>query len=280
LLKGLLMADFQLPDLEGKVASQKAARSGFNEAQAGQEADYLGRYTGAIQGQEGMGALSKRLGEELGLPTLQANAQKLQETIRNLPTTYGKATRGFDVNANQLARIIGTQTAKLSPAAEAAQNAASAATAQRNEQIGFAQADQAKELLPYQTEGTLLQNRLAREATGFSEDNGRELDAIISKMNAGITLSEGEKNRANALAVAEMNFNNQLKLNEQQAKLSGSGQPNTQVMETWGKKYLIDSGTGKIISTYGSGNATPVYKPSYTPNLNGNASQNGQSVWK
>lgn len=272
------MADMSLiPDLEGKVAQQKSARTALNTAQNAQEQDYLNRYSGAIGGQESMEALSKRLGDELGLPTLQQNALKLRETIRNLPTTYGKATRGFDVNQNQLDRIVGKETARLSPAMATAEEALASATGTLDKRIGFAQTDQAKALLPYQTESTLLQNRLAREATGFSEDNGRELDALISKMNAGITLSEGEKNRANALAVAEMNFNNQLKLQEQQQKFSTTNQtPNTQIVESGGKKYLIDSGSGKIISTYGTSGGGATYKP----NLNGNMSVGGQSVWR
>jgi hypothetical protein len=174
--------------------------------QAGQQSDFLNRYTSAIKGQEGSSAMATRIGNELGVPQLQANAQSLNQTLFNLPSTYSAATTGRDVNANQLSRIVGTKQVELSPAAALATQNAQQAQSNLNTRMGYEQADQSKALLPYQTEQQLLTDRLTRESTGYSAANQSILDSIIAKMNAGVTLSEGEKTRAQQLAVQEMQY--------------------------------------------------------------------------
>ena len=211
------MAD--APDLNQISAltdAQKANTASFLGGQNAETADFLKRYTGAITAQPSMSALATRIGGELGLPQLQANSQSLQNTLFNLPSTYSKATTGYDVNANQLARIIGQKQSEIAPAASLAQSNLQNAQNTLTTRLGYEQADQNKQLLPYQTEQNLLSDRLARETTLFSQDNQRELDGLITKINAGITLSEGEKNRAQQLALAEQSYQNQLKLQQNQ----------------------------------------------------------------
>jgi len=184
--------------------------------------DFLDRFKGAIGNQETTTAMAGRLGNELGLPTLQKNAQSLNQNLLDLPETYGSASRGFDVNANQLQRIVGTKQAELSPFAQRATEQAQNAQNSVNTLLGYGQADQAKALMPYQTEQSFLTDRLARETTMFSQENENELNAIMDKVRNGIALSEGEKNRANALAVAEQSYQNQRKLNDQTAAQSSN----------------------------------------------------------
>ncbi len=100
-------------------------------------------------------------------------------------------------------RTIGQKQSEIAPAAELAQQNLGSAEGQLSTRLGYGQADQAKQLLPYQSEQGLLSERMARETTGYTSVMQGELDAIISKMNAGITISEGEKNRAATLAAAE-----------------------------------------------------------------------------
>src|SRR5205085_1881136 len=130
-------------------------------------------------------------------------------TVFQLPQTYSAATRGFDVNSNQLARIVGLKQSELAPSAELAQQNAGNAENAVNTKLGYATAEQNKQLLPYQSEQTLLSDRLARESSMFSQANQQELDSIIAKINAGVTLSEGESDRANKLAMAEKQYQSQ-----------------------------------------------------------------------
>lgn len=209
------MADY---DLNAPVATTQAQKAATGTLLAGQDArtgDFLGRYTGAINSQPSTSAIASRIGDELGLPTLQANARSLNTTLFNLPTTYSKATTGFDVNANQLARIVGQKQSELAPAAGLATQNALDAEKSINTRLGYETRDQDRALLPYQSEQTLLADRLARETSLYSQDNENELNAIISKMQAGIQISEAEKSRAQQLAMAEKEYQNQLSLQKQ-----------------------------------------------------------------
>ena len=255
------MADtVNLNSLTDLNASQRAGTTNLLNSQSTADSDYLKKYTDFLNSQEGASAMAGRIGGELGIPTLQANATMLRNTLTNLPSTYSKAMTGYDVNANQLSRVIGQKSSELSPMVTTAENSLQNAQSNLNTQMGYEQTDQAKQLLPYQTEKDLLTDRQARETTLYSQDNQNELNGLISKLNMGITLSEGEKNRANALAVQEASYQNQLKLAQYQTSVTPAQttQPNTQVIESGGQKYLIDSGTGKIISKYGTATSSGI----------------------
>ena len=65
-------------------------------------------------------------------------------------------------------------------------------------------------MLPFERGFDLLQQRQAREFTGYTTNNQLELDRLLANMSAGVTLTEGEKTRANQLAIAEAGYRNQL----------------------------------------------------------------------
>jgi len=235
--------------------TQGVAGSQLIKNQGESEADFLKRYNATISGQEGSQAMATRIGNELGIPSLQANATLYRNTLTNLPSTYSKATTGYDVNANQLSRIIGQKSSELSPLVATTENSLAGAQNTLGQRMGYELTDQSKALLPFQTEQDLMKDRFARETSMFSVQSQNELNSLIAKINAGITLSEGEKNRANALAVAENNYQNSLKLqNSKPAEADG-----TQIVEVGGQKYLINSRTGAIVSKYGA--ATPEKTP-------------------
>lgn len=237
-----------IPDFEAKNAQIKQGNQQFIANQANQSNDFLNRFRGAIGGQEKTSAMAGRIGQELGLPTLQKNAFMLNQTVDALPQTIQDATQGFDVNQNQMDRMIGNKLAKLSPLAQRATAQAQNAQQSLDTQMGYAQQDQNRELMPYNTEQSMLSDRMARETTLYSQANQQELDGLIQKMNAGITLSEGEKNRAAQLAASEKQYELQKESLNQQKQ--ANNKPNTQIINQGGKQFLIDSGTGKIISTY------------------------------
>lgn len=240
------------PDLNAPVQAAQAQKGQLDSlygAQRGETGDYLSRLSGFVNNRPTSQALSERIGGELGLPQLRGNSQALNQTLFNLPQTYSKATSGFNVNQNQLDRAVGTKQAQLAPAAALASQNTLNAENQLTQRMGYEQQDFQNNLIPYQSEQGLLSDRLSRESTGYSNQMQNELTAIISKMNGGITLSEGEKNRANQLAVAEQNFQHSMELQKQSQGAAGA---NTQVIDVGGHKKLINTQTGQVIQDLGS----------------------------
>jgi S-adenosylmethionine synthetase len=235
--------DINLNELTDTVAKQRAGTSGFLAGQDVTSADYLKRYTDFINSQEGATAMAGRIGSELGIPTLQANATQLRNTLTNLPSTYSKATTGYDVNANQLARIIGQKSSELSPAVTTAETSLANAENVLGQRMGYEQTDQAKALLPYTAEQNMLNDRLARETTLYTQDNQNELNALITKIQSGITLSEGEKNRANQLAIQEKSYQNALEV--QKSKNAGQAPISTDTGD-----WMWDNQSGTWVPVY------------------------------
>ena len=95
----------------------------------------------------------------------------LRNTLTNLPNTYSKATTGFDVNANQLQRIIGTKAGQLAPTMDVAERALSSAESVLDKRLGYAQNDWVRELMPMQTEQDFMRERFSRETTGYSQQS-------------------------------------------------------------------------------------------------------------
>lgn len=222
-----------------KAAANRSDLTSLFGTQRGEDADYLARYRAAIAAMPSTASLAKSIGGELGIDALRGNAQNLNNTLFQIPGTYTKATTGFGVNANQLSRIIGTKQTELAPSAALAAQNAQAAEGNLNTRLGYEKADQERALLPFEKESSMLETRHAREATGYTTAMQGELDAIIAKMNAGVTLSEGEKNRANQLSIAEKGYSNQLEL----AKL----QNKNNYMTVGEGSTVIDPATGKVI---------------------------------
>jgi hypothetical protein len=208
------------------IAAQKAAGTQLMAGQKAETAGLLGRYTGAIGGQETMSALAARLGQEQGLPTLRINSNRLNDTLRNIPSVVTNAARGNEVSQNQADRMISNQQQKISPFAQEATRQTQNAQDTVNTQMGYEQADQAKALMPYTMEQSLASERWARETTMFTTQNQNELDALMNKISSGVTLTEGEQTRANQLAIAEKGYQNALKIAE---------------MDNSTKRYVADS---------------------------------------
>jgi hypothetical protein len=263
------MADVDLNALTNLTTQQRAGTQNFLAGQNTTSADYLKRYTDFINSQEGSQAAATRIGSELGIPTLQANATMLRNTLTNLPSTYSAATTGREVNANQLSRIIGQKSSELSPLVQTAETSLAGAQGNLATRLGYLSNDQARQLLPYGAEKDLLSERQAREVSLYTADNQNELSSLINKLSMGITLSEGEKNRAQQLAVQEQSYN--------QAKETAKSNPQTQIVTKNGRQLLINSTTGETIRDIGPSAAPSTSSGAYSYLVP--SSQNGQTVW-
>ncbi len=196
-----------------KSANAGQSFANFSSGQYGKMTDFMDRYRMGVAKQEALPHMYQRIGMELGIPNLQQSVNTLGKTYAELPQTYGNATRGFDVNANQLARTISTKAGELAPALQSAQQALSGAQQEAQTRTGYGLAQQQKELEPFKTEQQMLSEFLAREQSGFTTGAQMELDGLLQKLQSGIALTEAEKQRAHQLAQLEKQFeyNKQLK---------------------------------------------------------------------
>lgn len=241
------MPDWSLiPDLSGQANKTTAARQTLNKAQEGQQSDYLSRFRGAIAGQETVPAMYNRIAEETGFNQAAKTNAAMQTQLANLPYTYGKATRGFDVNANQLERLTAQKASELAPTVTAAANQYAASKDMMTALMGATQAQQAKELSSYPVEQQMMSERMAREYSGFDNDAQREYQALVDKMNAGIKLSIAEEDRKAQLEVAKMQYDSAIKV----AELNNANKP--QYSSTTGGA-IYNAMTGKIMSSMGEG---------------------------
>lgn len=191
------------PDLAVKQSND------FKNFYNGQNTDintYLSKLYNFSNSQPTTQGLSDRIAGQLNLPALRASAGQLNQTLYQLPATYSAATTGHNVNANQLAQIVGTKQAQLAPAAALATQNVQAAEGQLTQRLGYENQDYQNRLDSYKTEGSLMNDKLARESTGFGQLQQNELDALVAKVQAGVTLTQGERDRANALAIAEKQY--------------------------------------------------------------------------
>jgi hypothetical protein len=184
--------------------------------QYGKMTDYLTRLREGYAKQEGLPHMYRRIGDELNMPNLQANANTLINQQTMLPETYSKATRGFDVTDNQKNRIISTKAAALAPAVTTAQQALTSAQDEQSRRIMANQEEQRKQLEPLKTEQQMLSEYQAREFSGFTTENEMELNGLTTKLQAGIQLTEAEKGRAQQLLMQEKEFQNSKALAQMQ----------------------------------------------------------------
>ena len=211
------MADYNLNEGVDTVAQQRLKNQQFLTGQNQVTSDFLTKFGNVITGQGTTQGAAERIGGELGLPALRQNAFNLQQQLIDIPEVYKAGTRGFDVNANQLARIINQRSGEIAPLAQRATAQAQFGEQELGTRLGYLQNDWNRQLLPLTTEKDFLADRFAREASMYTQDNQNELNAILDKIKNGITLSEGEKNRAQQLAIAEKGYENALQLAREKA---------------------------------------------------------------
>ena len=213
----LNMAEFDIQpfvqpfDYAGQQREGEQYLAGYGQAISG-----LPSPTGRLQEfQAGLGVpqLQQRvlqlgeLGQALGSQILGQPGQVAGTTRESLVT---EAQRQGLVQAQQrpLYEQLGTVTRGLAtaqPALQAAQQQAGLLTGLQisRDEMG---------LLPFERGFSLLEQRQAREFSGWTTQMSLELDRLVHNQSAGVTLSEGEKNRMNELAVAEKGYEAALNL--------------------------------------------------------------------
>jgi hypothetical protein len=215
------IAGYNFPDFSSYMSGVRSNTSDLLGQQNASVGNYLSNYSAAINNQETVPAMWQRLANETGYNALNKQALDINNQLNYLPQTETAAMKGFDVNNNQLMGDINQQTWKLAPIAQRATAQAQNAANIMGQQISATQAQQQKELTPYTAEGQFLTDYLARQTSMFTQENEMEMNSLVNKMNAGVTLTNAEQQRLNDLKIAEEGYKNKLQLQQMQGTVLG-----------------------------------------------------------
>lgn len=230
-------------------------------------------YAGAIAGQAKVPDLINKYDQQYGVPQMQQQIQQgmaqydaLGNTINNKPNEIAQRSRESILNQGQKDRVVQAESAPLLQqqgllGQTLSRQQANLGVAQGNaaKMVDAAQVQQQKELAPWLQQYSNENVMSSMRTTGWNFENQSELTRLITNAQNGITLSEGEKNRANDLAMKEKEFENNLKV--QNAK--NQNQPGSNYITAGAGTSIFDPSTGKFIGT-------APYKPentggTYTP---------------
>lgn len=162
--------------------------------------DYFNRYTQAVASNPTVTGLYNTANKMFNVPSLANQAAYLQNQVTNVTPQQYQLAKGFDVSEPQVQNAINTNLRFLQPQATAATNQAQTAQQLANQYVQAGISQNQFNLLPIQQQGDVLTQALASAQTGWNQANANELSALQAKMNAGITLSQAEMDRANVLA--------------------------------------------------------------------------------
>jgi len=204
-----------------KITSDLFARRAAKES-AGAEAENaaLNEYKTAIAGQEPLETAYNRYGTELGVPGLTSQLTavrgevfKVKDLLDRLEEDVGARTTGQLMTEAQRRRLLAaegtpleTQLGRLTTGMGEVSGQLSTALEQMKLKLSNLSADQLKNLKPYEAKITAVSNRVARELTGFNQDQENVLSTILSKISRGQQLADQEWQQASSLATSERDF--------------------------------------------------------------------------
>lgn len=218
-----------------------AGGGGFDFSQQQARADdFLGRFRSKVEGFEPLSDVVAREEERLGVPQLRAQNVALQESALDLEGDISKTRRqilaaeddvpqqfsGADLTQSQLNRLVAERQRPLQKqsteqvqtftdlvrVAQRAGISLSQKEAQVAQAMSLAVEEQNRQLLPFQTEASILSEQAAREFSGYTMERQSQLDMLMAKFQLNGQLSLGEQSLANSLALEEERFQNQLAL--------------------------------------------------------------------
>ncbi len=214
----------------------------------------LGGYTQAIQNQTPAIDLMSQARDRYGIPQLnQAYFSGLEQfdalgnQIRGVPESVKQGSQESILTQGQLGRISESRQAPLLEqqgllGQSLGRMGEMLAKAEQFAQtdVGLQQADQAKQLMPWAQAFSNAEILAGMQMTEWSTSNSWELQTLLSKFEAGVQMSENEKNRMHALSMQENEFANtmeQLRFSASQPISMGAG------------SSLINPQTGEVIMT-------------------------------
>jgi len=152
--------------------------------------DFLTRYNTAVP------KIISDVSSKYALPDQQAGVNALNTRIKTLQGNTDNSGAGGFASAGQVDSALNSRY--LPQYSTALSNLTNSTALAQNEEGQLEK--------PYETEASMLNDRLTREMTGFTAEQQNALAALTAKLNAGVTLTKDEMDNANALAVAQEQY--------------------------------------------------------------------------
>jgi hypothetical protein len=232
----------------GTYQSNKAATDAMNASKAAMDTKFaqdrndVNAYNTKFQNT--FDTANNAINEKYQIPNQVAALGALKTRINDLTFNSGNTGQGGYSSNDQVDRAISQNY--LPNYNNAISNLGTSETAANNE-LNTA-------LTPVINEGNTLESRLAREMTGFTQEQQDQLSVLLQKMQGNQALTQQERAQANTLAAQEDDYQHQLEL----LKAKGSD-----YVTVGAGQNLVDPSTGKVIftgpykPTGGSGGTNP-----------------------
>ena len=234
------------------TGASNSVRSGYTSllgSQTGEgptnSADYAKIYADTIAKNPTATDLYSTANSLFNVPNLQKQATYLNNQVTNTaPRAYSLA-RGFDFSEPQVENKINTDLRFLQPQATAATANANTASNLAAQWVNQGMTQNQINLLPVQKQGDMLADALARQSAGFDIAAQNELQGLVAKMNAGVTLSQAEIQRANVLMQAAQSYQQALDVaNIQKQQALGVAQIGNQYQTVPAGNTLVNTFNG------------------------------------
>lgn len=186
-------ADQMAADKQAQAA-QAAKNQAANDARFAQDKTDLTNFNTGFQ--TAVPNIINSTSDKYHLGDLLGQTNDLGTRVKDLQTNmYGTGAGGY-ANSGQVDKAISTNY--LPRYQQAVTNL--------NNGTQLAQGEENMQITPYTTEATLLNERLARESTAYSQEQQKELDTLVAQMNAGVQLTDAQIQQATTLATAEQHY--------------------------------------------------------------------------
>ena len=219
------------------AATQKSEYNAMIAKQNAEQEGLFGQYDTAIKGQETMSDAYKRLSGEAGLPDVQKQLDifktqiyGIKDILDRLDENVTSRIAGRDVSEAQRQRIVTAEgnplqqnLSRFGTAMAPLEERMTAGTNLVTTQLGLLNQDQATALKPLELRINAINDRFAREITGFTTNKETELTGLLDQIQRGRELEDREWQRVQDLAKEERDFQHSLALTRASASASNSG---------------------------------------------------------
>jgi hypothetical protein len=212
----------------------------FNyEQQRAEDSNYLSGFSNFLNGQEKLPALQQRYENRYGIPDLQENYLRQKETqdmvgnqIRGLEDNVKQRASGTMLTQAQVDRMVSKEAKGLLEQF----NSLGQITEQTGQRLAMAEqnlnsaaklemAQMQKDMTPWMQAYEMKNIMQAREFSGWGTVQQLELNRLMANQSAGLTWTNSEAQRANALAMQANGFAHDLDMLEKQSSYA---------MDLWG----------------------------------------------
>lgn len=248
-LKSQADANDPVKQAQAKIDAQNAANQAATDARFASNKQELSDFNSSFGS-----AVPSIINEEsakYNLPGLANQATALNNRVTDLQGNLTGQGAGGYASSNQVDAAINS---KYLPRYQTA-------VTNLNNASQLAAGETQTRLTPYTTQANLLNERLSREATGYSQEQQQQLDSLVAQMQAGVQLSTAQIQQMTQLAVSEQNYQAQLATLQNQKEIA---QLTNDRLKSIGAGGVYDPVTGQVIQgvkASSSGGSGSIYNP-------------------